>query len=215
MCQMDLNVWSPSSRGSNESLGPNRPGRCPGIAGTKFHVFNGAKVRRLSAVARSRWGIKGSVRHPWGQISNLFLSHVWTWYQLTNKQDLQLYLLQLVQALKYEDFDEICAGLDPRSLMLSVRSFNSADSFPSPEKAGHDLSIDERFYSCRYLGIFTKKLLTLYADSTLKWRVQFLNRLLCFRPRRPRQFDSLILNRESIRSICPHFWSNEPVPTLP
>lgn len=63
----------------------------------------------------------------------------------TNKQDLQLYLLQLVQALKYEDFDEICAGLDPRSLMLSVRSFNSADSFPSPEKAGHDLSIDERF----------------------------------------------------------------------
>lgn len=60
-------------------------------------------------------------------------------------EDLQLYLLQLVQALKYEDFDEICAGLDPRSLMLSVRSFNSADSFPSPEKAGHDLSIDERF----------------------------------------------------------------------
>ena len=59
-------------------------------------------------------------------------------------QDLQLYLLQLVQALKYEDFDEICAGLDPRSLMLSVRSFNSADSFPSPEKAGHELSVEDR-----------------------------------------------------------------------
>lgn len=55
-----------------------------------------------------------------------------------------MYLLQLVQALKYEDFDEICAGLDPRSLMLSVRSFNSADSFPSPEKAGQDLSVDDR-----------------------------------------------------------------------
>lgn len=50
-------------------------------------------------------------------------------------QDLQLYLLQLVQALKYEDFDEICSGLDPRSLMLSVRSFNSAESFPSPDKS--------------------------------------------------------------------------------
>lgn len=49
-------------------------------------------------------------------------------------QDLQLYLLQLVQALKYEDFEEVCAGLDPRSLMLSVRSFNSADSFPSPDR---------------------------------------------------------------------------------
>ena len=59
---------------------------------------------------------------------------------------MQLYLLQLVQALKYEDFDEICAGLDPRSLMLSVRSFNSADSFPSPEKpAGYDLSADDRY----------------------------------------------------------------------
>ena len=50
-------------------------------------------------------------------------------------EDLQLYLLQLVQALKYEDFEEVCAGLDPRSLMLSVRSFNSADSFASPDRS--------------------------------------------------------------------------------
>ena len=60
------------------------------------------------------------------------------------EQDLQLYLLQLVQALKYEDFDEICAGLDPRSLMLSVRSFNSADSFPSPDKSSRDVVEDDR-----------------------------------------------------------------------
>lgn len=30
----------------------------------------------------------------------------------------------------------MCAGLDPRSLILSVRSFNSADSFPSPDRTG-------------------------------------------------------------------------------
>ena len=60
-------------------------------------------------------------------------------------QDLQLYLLQLVQALKYEDFDEICAGLDPRSLMLSVRSFNSADSFPTTDKLPRDAIEDDRF----------------------------------------------------------------------
>ena len=59
-------------------------------------------------------------------------------------QDLQLYLLQLVQALKYEDFDVICAGMDPRSLVLSVRSFNSADSFPSPEKP-KDIYEDDKY----------------------------------------------------------------------
>jgi len=59
-------------------------------------------------------------------------------------EDLQLYLLQLVQALKYEDFDEICAGLDPRSLLLSVRSFNSADSFPSPDKSSSKDMEDDR-----------------------------------------------------------------------
>lgn len=43
----------------------------------------------------------------------------------------------MVQALKYEDFNEVCAGMDPRSLSLSVRSFGTSDSFTSVATALH------------------------------------------------------------------------------
>lgn len=111
-----INKWAPiDPEDALELLGPG---------------FTHPSVRKY-AVSR--------LRHAPDEVPPLYRTHR-ALKHLFLTQDLQLYLLQLVQALKYEDFDEICAGLDPRSLVLSVRSFNSADSL-SP--AGNE-PLDDR-----------------------------------------------------------------------
>lgn len=86
-------------------------------------------------------------------------------------QDLLLYLLQLVQALKYEDFEEIKSGLDDTAPPQRRDSVGRADS-PGP------LDKERYEFHCK-----------MYCSLPLVWKKKFkkgchfpVDSLICFLP---------------------------------